>query len=367
MGDKTPEAVKERAIKFLEDASGPKRKRWFPSEHSKVNSVYQSLVDGGIIQVQTQTFAIFTCSHKLYAAKLHVNYPFTFKSNRIFRNRNSLFTCLQKPSRVADEDAEFQKSIFERGENAVILKRLLQSKDPSDLQAANRLIKNLVDEEARRNERRAELHSLIDRIETSTGLLTEMLTQPDIENEIVEELAETCRSLREKLGGVATETNDEATSLLQASENIENVLILYDSKKNHLGKRSKPQEKNNVSAGTLANGKECTSERTGASATMELSLADQLLMNLGDEKINGVIQQAHSLSQNNKWSNSDNLLLNLDIDLTTPVSIPHKNVTEVDTAGKVEPVEPFDEISKLSREMMEQGLRGMPNLTQSKK
>lgn len=59
LGDKTAEAVKERAIQFLEDASGPKRKRWFPSEHSKVNSVYQSLVDGGIIQVGIKLISVF--------------------------------------------------------------------------------------------------------------------------------------------------------------------------------------------------------------------------------------------------------------------------------------------------------------------
>lgn len=123
MGDKTAPAVKERAVQFLEDAAGSKRKRWFPSEHSKIQAVYESLVEGGIIQ------------------------------------KNPKF-----PSTEADEEAELQKSIFDRTENAAILKKLLQSKDPSDLQAANRLIKNLVDEETRRIERRSELHSLIDRM-----------------------------------------------------------------------------------------------------------------------------------------------------------------------------------------------------------
>jgi len=51
LGDKTPVAVKERAVKFLEDAAGSKRKRWFPSEHSKVQAVYDSLVEGGVIKV----------------------------------------------------------------------------------------------------------------------------------------------------------------------------------------------------------------------------------------------------------------------------------------------------------------------------
>jgi hypothetical protein len=49
MGDKTLPAVKERAVDFLEEAAGRKRKQYFPSEHSKILSVYQSLVDGGVI------------------------------------------------------------------------------------------------------------------------------------------------------------------------------------------------------------------------------------------------------------------------------------------------------------------------------
>lgn len=259
---------------------------------------------------------------------------------------------------MTDEETEFQKSIFERGENAVILKRLLQSKDPSDLQAANRLIKNLVDEEARRNERRAELHSLIDRIETSTGLLTEMLSQSKIDKEIVEELVETCRSLRQKLGGVATETNDEVTSLLQASENIENVIALYESKKEFLtSAQSSPQDEECAGAPLVPSVKDNP-------VVNELSLADQFLMNLGDDKMNGVIQQSH-LQQIGACADSDNLLLNLDIDMS-PV-MPQQKQKSIDADLKPIVTEPFDEISKLSREMMEQGLKGLPNASQSKK
>ncbi|ODN04455.1 ADP-ribosylation factor-binding protein GGA1 [Orchesella cincta] len=312
LGDKTPEAVKDRAMKFLEDAAGAKRKRWFPSEHSKVNSVYQSLIDGGIIQ---------------------------------------------KPTKVADEEAELQKSIFERKENALILKRLLQSKNPSDLQAANRLIKDLVEEETRRNERRAELHSLIDRIETSTGLLTEMLNQVSIDKEIVDELVDTCRNLQQKLGGVATETNDEVTSLLQASENIETVLMLHDTKKDAI--KQLPRESLDAAAQTAPE----------ASAAKELSLADQLLLDLVDDKrsvASGSCSIGLQQFANKSGEDSGNLLLNLDIDCA-PIPISQRPDLDLKKNSKPEPVEPFGEISKISREMMEQGLKGVPNSSQLKK
>jgi len=51
LGEQTAPHVKEKATKFIEEASGPKRRKWFPSEHSKIQTVYQSLIEGGIIQV----------------------------------------------------------------------------------------------------------------------------------------------------------------------------------------------------------------------------------------------------------------------------------------------------------------------------
>ena len=51
LGDQTPEPVKERAKKFLVDAAGVKKPKWFPSEHSKIVCVYNSLIDTGIMQV----------------------------------------------------------------------------------------------------------------------------------------------------------------------------------------------------------------------------------------------------------------------------------------------------------------------------
>lgn len=50
-GSQTPQVVKERAIKFLTDAAGSKRRQWFPSEHAKIDAVYNSLVEGGVILV----------------------------------------------------------------------------------------------------------------------------------------------------------------------------------------------------------------------------------------------------------------------------------------------------------------------------
>jgi len=257
---------------------------------------------------------------------------------------------LQKspPVTEADEEAELQKSIFDRAENAAVLKKLLSSRDPVDLQAANRLIKNLVEEESRRIERRAELHSLLDRIETSTSLMTEMLSQGQIDQEIVDELADGCRTLRQRLGGVATETIDETTSLLQASENLEKVLNLYEERKN-----SKDLPKDESSGVTL-------SESSKQSSQPLVSLADELLMGL-DINFSLESQPAivNSTTKNlptvcaSEISEVDNLL-NLEVSIPSHVPPHVRNVEKNDLVGE----QGLDEIGRLSRELMEKSLKG---------
>jgi hypothetical protein len=237
-----------------------------------------------------------------------------------------------------------------------VLKKLLSSKDPVDLHAANRLIKNLVEEESQRIERRAELHSLLDRIETSTSLLVEMLSQRKIDKEIVDELADSCKTLRQRLGGVATETNDETTSLLQASENLEKVLILYEERKN-----SKDVEEEESDLGISFGGAAVTQVSRNENQRI-LSLADEFLMGLdidvsseptdklkGAGAAAGVLRETATAEDGN--GNADNLL---DLDVSLPSSFPKR----VDSREKEIGSEGLDEIGRLSRELMDLGLKG---------
>ena len=255
-------------------------------------------------------------------------------------------------------EAELQKSIFDRAENAVMLKKLLTSKDPADLQAANRLIKNLVDEEAKRNERRAELHSLIDRIETSTSLLTEMLSQPSVDQELVGDLVTTCKNLRQKLAACATETADETTSVLQASENIEKALQLFEDRKS------------NLFAAPLSNSSSATrgsqKQQEQATADTPLSLVDELLIGLSEEF--AVAAAVPPLAP--KYN--EDLLLNLDVEIKDGRGDGSHvtNNQNVNPNGKpTKGADTLDEIERISREMMEQSLKnsGFPTSVSTKK
>jgi ADP-ribosylation factor-binding protein GGA len=303
LGLSTSEKVKERAIKFLKDAAGVKRKKWFPSEYSKIETVFKSLVDGGVIAPPAPDD----------------------------RDAN-------------DPDAEFRKNIFERGENAALLRKLLQSKDPNDLQAANRLIKNLVDEEGKRNERRSELHSLIDRIETSTSLLTEMLNQAHIVDfEIIDELVSTCNALRNKMGSVRTETNEETTSLVQASENIEAVIELYE-------KRKRTVKEELISADTPPQSASAHSKFSGHETSQ--SLVDELLMGIDLNLVKSGQTSSTSAAMLTSAQDENNLL-NLDFEPETVTGPQLARGKSQEDAGK-KPF--FDELNKMSRELMDQSL-----------
>lgn len=247
-----------------------------------------------------------------------------------------------------DPDVEFQKSIFERGENAILLKKLLQSKDPMDLQAANRLIKNLVEEEAKRNERRSEIHSLIDRIETSTTLLVEMCSQSHIDREIVDELASSCRALRNRLAVIGTETNEEISSFLMASENIEKALNFYEDRKSQDFTPAKA-----ASEGLI----EHPSLEVPIQPAAHMSLADELLIGLD---LGPVVGQSSSKKNGSsdvtkvvKVKDTPNLL-NFDMDLFPPQPAPPKleNMTENKSSDTLE------QIDIMSRQLMQQNLNG---------
>ncbi|KAA8585023.1 hypothetical protein FQN60_003717 [Etheostoma spectabile] len=117
-----------------------------------------------------------------------------------------------------------------------LLAELLRSKNPEDLQEANRLIKNMVKEdEARVHKVTKRIHTL-EEVNINVKLLTEMLSHynkdssTDSDKDIIKELYERCDKLRRSAFKMATETEDNDTSLgeiLQASDDLSRVINSY--------------------------------------------------------------------------------------------------------------------------------------------
>ncbi|XP_029293130.1 ADP-ribosylation factor-binding protein GGA3 [Cottoperca gobio] len=126
--------------------------------------------------------------------------------------------------------------VFDNEDMGKLLAELLRSKNPEDLQEANRLIKNMVKEdEARVHKVTKRIHTL-DEVNINVKLLTEMLSHynkdssTDSDKDIIKELYERCDKLRRAAFKMATETEDNDTNLgdiLQASDDLSRVINSY--------------------------------------------------------------------------------------------------------------------------------------------
>uniref|UniRef100_A0A3P8ZKK0 Golgi associated, gamma adaptin ear containing, ARF binding protein 3a n=1 Tax=Esox lucius TaxID=8010 RepID=A0A3P8ZKK0_ESOLU len=126
--------------------------------------------------------------------------------------------------------------VFENEEKSKRLAELLKSKKPEDLQEANRLIKNMVKEDEVRRQRAAKRSSTLEEVNNSVKLLNEMLSHfsreqsTDGDKELIKELYGDCDKLRGTVFKLATETEDNDSSLvdiLQASDDLSRVINSY--------------------------------------------------------------------------------------------------------------------------------------------
>uniref|UniRef100_A0A667X672 Golgi associated, gamma adaptin ear containing, ARF binding protein 1 n=1 Tax=Myripristis murdjan TaxID=586833 RepID=A0A667X672_9TELE len=100
-----------------------------------------------------------------------------------------------------------KNAIFEDEEKSKMLSRLLNSTHPEDLKAANKLIKEMVQEDQRRAERVSKRVNAIQEVKESVSLLTQLLEDYDRTD-----LYQRCEKMRPTLFRLAsdTEDNDEA-------------------------------------------------------------------------------------------------------------------------------------------------------------
>ncbi|VFV45908.1 adp-ribosylation factor-binding [Lynx pardinus] len=126
--------------------------------------------------------------------------------------------------------------VFDDEEKSKLLAKLLKSKNPDDLQEANKLIKSMVKEdEARIQKVTKRLHTL-EEVNNNVKLLNEMLLHyskedsSDADKELMKELFDRCENKRRTLFKLASETEDNDNSLgdiLQASDNLSRVISSY--------------------------------------------------------------------------------------------------------------------------------------------
>ncbi|KAI5939998.1 ADP-ribosylation factor-binding protein GGA2 [Manis javanica] len=192
LGSWTTEKVKGRIIEILFSWTV-----WFP-EDIKIRDAYQMLKKQGIIKQDP----------KLPVDKI-LPPPSPWPKSSIF-------------------DADEEKS--------KLLTRLLKSNHPEDLQAANRLIKNLVKEEQEKSEKVSKRVSAVEEVRSHVEVLQEMLAmyrrpgQAPPDQEALQVVYERCEKLRPTLFRLASDTADDDDALaeiLQANDLLTQGVLLY--------------------------------------------------------------------------------------------------------------------------------------------
>uniref|UniRef100_A0A8C7YJ28 Golgi associated, gamma adaptin ear containing, ARF binding protein 3b n=1 Tax=Oryzias sinensis TaxID=183150 RepID=A0A8C7YJ28_9TELE len=197
VGASTPEKVKKRIIEMLCS--------WrvaFPNE-TKINDAYTALKKQGLV----------THEPELPVDKTLIPSPPTRPKHPVFDNEDM----------------------------GKLLAELLRSKNPEDLQEANRLIKNMVKEDEVRVQKVTKRMHTLEEVSINVKLLTEMLSHYDKDNSTAvslntpcffspQELYERCDKQRRAAFKMATEAEDHDTSLgdiLQASDDLSRVINSY--------------------------------------------------------------------------------------------------------------------------------------------
>ncbi|XP_074826997.1 ADP-ribosylation factor-binding protein GGA3 isoform X3 [Natator depressus] len=126
--------------------------------------------------------------------------------------------------------------VFDDEEKSKLLAKLLKSKNPDDLQEANKLIKSMVKEDEARIQKVTKRMHTLEEVNNNVKLLNEMLLHyskedsSEADKELMKELYERCETKRRMLFKLASETEDNDSSLgeiLQASDNLSWVINSY--------------------------------------------------------------------------------------------------------------------------------------------
>uniref|UniRef100_A0A672QAB6 Golgi associated, gamma adaptin ear containing, ARF binding protein 3 n=1 Tax=Sinocyclocheilus grahami TaxID=75366 RepID=A0A672QAB6_SINGR len=137
---------------------------------------------------------------------------------------------------IPSPPARPKNPVFDNEDMGKLLAELLRSKNPEDLQEANRLIKNMVKEDEARVQKMAKRNNTLEEVNNNVKLLSEMMSHydrdrsSDADRELIKELYERCDKLRRTAFKLATEAEDNDSSLgdiLKANDDLSRVIGSY--------------------------------------------------------------------------------------------------------------------------------------------
>lgn len=268
-----------------------------------------------------------------------------------------------------------KNAIFEDEEKSKMLSRLLNSSHPEDLRAANKLIKEMVQEDQKRMEKVSKRVNAIQEVKESVGLLSQLLGDYSKESssqsneELIKDLYQRCEKMRPTLFRLAsdTEDNDEALAeILQANDSLTQVINLYRQ-------LVKGEEVNGdtINTARLPGSSTALLDLTGldtslsaqsfsefpsqtpSSQELGFSLLDDELMSLGLTEVNSPSQYGDAMTWNT-FQSSDSV--DAPVVPVPAVLLPVASATKTPVTVPVTSTKSLDELDLLGKTLMQQSL-----------
>lgn len=263
-----------------------------------------------------------------------------------------------------------KSAIFDDEDKSKELSRLLKSTQPDDLRAANKLIKEMVQEDQKRVEKVSKRVNAIQEVNESVSLLSQLLegyskeSSSQSNQELIKDLYQRCEKMRPTLFRLASDTEDSDEALgdiLEANDRLTQVINTYRQLVKgevivNKDDATQSQEVNSNSAlldlagiNPLAETETSNTEPSSLESltqNMSMSLLDDELMSLG---LN-VTENSHTSSQ-----------LHNSAEKSTPIAaavlLPSVSQKELKpTEGSKAPPKALDELDILGKTLLQQSL-----------
>ncbi|XP_068585146.1 ADP-ribosylation factor-binding protein GGA1-like [Cebidichthys violaceus] len=256
--------------------------------------------------------------------------------------------------------------IFEDEEKSKMLSRLLNSSHQEDLRAANKLIKEMVQEDQKRVEKVSKRLNAIQEVKESVSLLSQLLegyskeTCSQSNQELVKDLYQRCEKMRPTLFRLASDTEDSDDALadiLQANDNLTQVINLYrqlvkgeDVSKDGITVPSQPGSSSSALVdlmGLNASANPEPSSLQTLTQNMGISLLDDELMSLG-------LNVTENLDSHNSFQSSDGTESSIPAAVLQPAVV--QTPQAAPAGGGAAPPKPMEGLDLLGKTLLQQSL-----------
>ncbi|XP_034044659.1 ADP-ribosylation factor-binding protein GGA1-like isoform X2 [Thalassophryne amazonica] len=258
-------------------------------------------------------------------------------------------------------------AIFEDEEKAKTLSRLLNSTQPEDLRAANKLIKEMVQEDQKRVEKVSKREKAIQEVKESVSLLSQLLEGYSEERrspssqELLKDLYMRCEKMRPTLFRLASDTEDSDDALadiLQANDSLTQIINLY--------RQLVQGEELNMDGPTPSAKTDSRStalvDLTGINLSADPGISDRQTQSLGlslldDELVSVGRSVTENCDRDDTYQISDNPHLSPPLDPAgILLSVVAQPLSAAPAEGTAAPPKAMDELDLLGKTLLEQSL-----------